>query len=158
MIPKWSKHDPKMISKWSQNDPKMIPKRSQNDSKMIPKWFQNDPKMIPKWSQNDPKMIPKWSQCDPNMIPTWAQSDPKSFQKTPLIDRSRCADKFGIGISLWDDFYVEFEHVLSFIINTVIMSVKGSQDKTEMIDLVVLINLSPESASGTFYVSMLSRF
>ena len=25
------------------------------------------------------------------------------------------------------------------------MSVKGSQDKTEMIELVVLINLSPES-------------
>ena len=75
-----------------------------------------------------------------------------------LIDRSRCADKFGVGISLWDDFYVEFEPVLSFIINTMIMSVKGSQDTTESIDLVVLINLVPESASGTFSTSSLSRF
>ena len=88
------------------------------------------------------------------MIPKFSK-DPSPYL---LIDRSRCADKFGVGISLWDDFYVEFEPVLSFIIKAVIMSVKGSQDTTESIDLVVLINLRPESASGTFYVSSLSRF
>ena len=88
------------------------------------------------------------------MIPKFSK-DPSPYL---LIDRSRCADKFGVGISLWDDFYIEFEPVLSFIINTVIMSVKGSQDTTESIDLVVLINLVPESASGTFSTSSLSRF
>ena len=88
------------------------------------------------------------------MIPKFSK-DPSPYL---LIDRSRCADKFGVGISLWDDFYVEFEPVLSFIINTVIMSMKGSQDTTVMIDLVVLIILGPESVSGTFYVSNLSRF
>ena len=88
------------------------------------------------------------------MIPKFSK-DPSPYL---LIDRSRCADKFGVGISLWDDFYVEFEPVLSFIINTVIMSVKGSQDTTESIDLVVLINLVLESASGTFSTSSLSRF
>ena len=88
------------------------------------------------------------------MIPKFSK-DPSPYL---LIDRSRCADKFGVGISLWNDFYVEFEPVLSFIINTVIMSVKGSQDTTESIDLVVLINLVLESASGTFSTSSLSRF
>ena len=87
------------------------------------------------------------------MIPKFSK-DPSPYL---LIDRSRCADKFGVGISLWDDFYVEFEPVLSFMIKTVIMSVKGSQDTTESIDLVVLINLVSESASGTFSTSSLSR-
>ena len=64
----------------------------------------------------------RWCQLYPKMIPTWSQSDPKlirKFSKDPspflLIDRSRCADKFGVGISLWDVLYVEFEPALSFI-------------------------------------------
>ena len=82
-------------------------------------------------------------------------------ESSNCLGPAECAkrlNKFAVGISLWDDFYVEFEPVLSFIINTVIMSVKGFQDATESIDLVVLINLVSESASGTFSTSSLSRF
>ena len=38
------------------------------------------------------------------------------------------------------------------------MSVKVYQDTAVMIDLVVLIILGPESASGTIYASSLSLF
>ena len=101
-MPKWCQNDANMISKWSQDDPQMGPKWSQHDPKMIPTWSQNDPKVIPTWPQNEPKVIPKFSK------------DPSPYL---LIDRSRCADNFGPGISLWDVLCVEFEPVLSFICN-----------------------------------------
>ena len=85
----------------------------------------------------------------------------KSEKKISLsisIDRSRCADQFAVGLSLWDDFYVEFEPVLSFIVKTMMMSIKGSRDTTKTIDLVVLINLRPESGSETFSTSNLNSF
>ena len=112
-----------------------MPQWCQNDTKTIPEWFQHDAKMVPTWCQNDPKMKPKWFQNNVKIMPTWSQTDPKVIQKSEslkkkclfiLIDWSRCADKFAVGISLWDEFYVEFEHVLSFILKTIIMSVKGS--------------------------------